>query len=92
MPVLEMDLQLALVGQPSSSELGSQMRAHMVGVDEPEVSRTHSGRAVVPAGTSLVQVLVTTRFSHLGEQKEPEIPSIWMASSSDMQEPELGSP
>ena len=47
-----MGLQEALSGQPPLWALGLQIRAHWVGWDEPAISRTHSGRAVVPLGTS----------------------------------------
>ena len=53
---------------------GSQMRAHWVGVLEPDVSSTHLGSAVVPFGTSVGQGVVG---AHAGEQKLPGTPVIW---------------
>jgi hypothetical protein len=50
----EMGLQVAFWGH-WLDWLGSQMRAQLVGVDEPWVSRTHSGEAVVPSGRSVGQ-------------------------------------
>jgi hypothetical protein len=87
MPVPWMDLQLAPSGHPPLRSSGEQMRAQLVGLLEPAVSRTHWGSAVVPAGTSLGQV----EPLHAGEQKSPLSPVIWTACSSERQ-PFLGSP
>ena len=52
----EMGLQEAFWGH-SSLLPGVQMRAQLVGEEDPAVSRTHSGEAVVPSGTSVGQGL-----------------------------------
>lgn len=78
MPVPWMPWQVAPVGQPPVD--GLQIRAHWVGEEDPGVSRTHSGWAVVPEGTSVGHGL---KVEHFGEQKSPERPVTWMGCSSD---------
>ena len=73
MPVPWMALHEALSGQPPAKAEGVQIKAQLVGDDEPCASRTHFGSAVVPAGKSVGQAVEGPQF---GEQKEPERPVI----------------
>ena len=67
--------------------LGEQMRAHCVGVEEPEVSRAHSGCAVTPAGAAGQGAAAEQD----GEQKEPASPVICTESEPAGHGPSLGS-
>ena len=61
---------VAFFGHPPSLAPGVQIRAHWVG-DAPAVAKTHSGVAVVPAGTSVGHGVV---IEQVGEQKAPVRP------------------
>ena len=87
----EIALHEAFAGQPFCAGFapGVQMRAQREGVEEPWVSSTHWGSAVVPVGTSLGQAVVREQA---GEQNEPARPVTSMDSSPERQGPALGSP
>jgi len=79
-----MALHDALVGHWSGFAVGLQMRAQLVGCELPCFSRTHCGRAVVPAGTSDGQGELAL---HDGEQNLPARPVMVMSSSSERHAP-----
>ena len=84
----EIALHEASAGHSPASEDGSQMSAHWDGFCEPEVSSTHFGLAVVPAGTFFGH---EDRKPHFGEQNEPLRPVIWTAVSPALHGPAFGS-
>jgi len=86
MPVPWMAWQVAVPGHSDSSADGVQMSAHCDGVWDPEVSRTHSPRAV-PDGSVGHGVVA----EHPGEQNDPVRPVIWTAVSPEEHPPPLGS-
>ena len=81
-----MALHDAFSGHWLASAPGLQMSAQLVGDWLPCDSRTHLGCAWVPVGTSVGHGAVGLQF---GEQKLPESPVIWIASSSDKHFPPL---
>ena len=66
-----------------------QIRAQLLGSVLPEASRTHSGWAVVPVGTSVGHGLDVLQ---VGEQNGPLTPVMVTSFSSDLHGPESGSP